>query len=561
MALDEAGTSLSGSQANTLRILSVSASCVSIVAGLIAFYLYISMRTKVFRHHLILLLLMFDFGKAVVLLWYPARVLLVPSAYDNVNFCEVVGFFTSTFIEGADIAILALAIHTALLIFKKYTGTEGGLYKYRYYVYAINFLLPLVMASLAFVDNGRFSYTPLITWCYLPIHPVWFRLVLSWIPRYLVLTSILAIYLSIYIYVKLEYRKVVKAYSQSQTYINTSEKTHVSIFSRVINMFRSSPSPENTSPREPFSAKKLMVGIVSPVCRFLSNFPGLSCLEPSRLFEDAAANPNDLDMAIRSFQKDTMANFQARRSMIERQIQTIFLYPIAYLFLWAAPFAAHMIQYKQDLKHTTVFWISCAASFMQPFNCTVDTLVFCIRERPWVDREERIFTRSNAEWIKSHLWRLIFCASNEHRRKSVSESNPSITPQDNSTFEINNTQSKDNAYDPSSLNQFSSFDADIERFASKNQITSQVRKPSKLMLAVLSSKTDSSEDTWAVSRATPMSNTPSHKLSMSHTFTTLRQQDDLFTFSEHHDEHGDQHSEDQTSDDGSGEIDLLEFLR
>ena len=120
------------------------------------------MRKKVFRHHLILLLLMCDFCKAVVLLSYPARVLLVPPAYDNINFCQVAGFFTSAFIEGADLAVLALAIHTALLIFRKQAARseEGGLYQYRYYIYAINFLLPILMAALAFVAQNQVVRTP-----------------------------------------------------------------------------------------------------------------------------------------------------------------------------------------------------------------------------------------------------------------------------------------------------------------------------------------------------------------------------------------------------------------
>ena len=62
----------------------------------------------VFRHQLIFFLLFFDLLKACILLLYPTRILTHSSAYYNHNFCQVVGFFTATAIEGADIAILHL---------------------------------------------------------------------------------------------------------------------------------------------------------------------------------------------------------------------------------------------------------------------------------------------------------------------------------------------------------------------------------------------------------------------------------------------------------------------
>lgn len=496
------------------------------------------MKVKVFRHHLICLLLLFDFGKAVVLLWYPARVLLVPSAYNNVNFCEVVGFFTSSFIEGADIAVLVLAIHTALLIFKKYTGTEGGLYKYRNYVYGINFFLPLIAASLAFIDKGRHSYKPLITWCYLPVRPLWYRLVLSWVPRYIVLGSILVIYLSIYFYVKFEYRKVVNAYKQSQSYITkTNDNSNLSLFARFKNMFKTSTTRDNASHKTHFSAKRCAIRVASRMCQFLSNFPGLSFLEPQNLFHENKSNPQNMEMAIQGFQKDAMANFQARRSMIERQIRTIFLYPIAYLLLWIAPFATHILQYRTDAKHSTVYWISCIAAFMQPFNCTVDTLVFCIRERPWLDHEEVIFTRKNAEIIKSWLSHLVPCVSNKHTEQESSQTGNDSNPQDD-TFDNNKTDK--HIYDTSPPDEFASFEADIERYAAiKKQnadnhgVNESTARPSRLdssshMVSVLSSQTNYSSDPWAHSRPIPTASTHQQTWGVSITPTTLHEQDDMF---------------------------------
>jgi G protein-coupled receptor GPR1 len=362
-----------------LRALSVTASCLSIVFGLVGLYLYVSMKRKVFRHHLILLLLLFDFGKAVVLLWYPARVLTVSLAYDNTNFCDVVGFFTSVFIEGADLAVLALAIHTALLVFKKYNGPEGGLYKYRYWVYGFNILFPLVMASLVFIDHGRKAYQPYITWCYLPVRPVWYRLWLSWIPRWIIIVAIISIYVSIYVYIKLQYREVVKNFKQSQEY--APKVPHKNIFKRIGHI----------------------------MINFLANFPGFAFLEmggspatrENRENSSSTIDPNDARVsAIAEFQRQSIIKFEIRRNVIERQVRSIFVYPVAYIFLWLAPFGLQCVQFNFEFEHGTVFWLAAAAAFMQPFNCVVDTVAFCIRERPWKVHEEKIFTRENGDWVK-----------------------------------------------------------------------------------------------------------------------------------------------------------------
>lgn len=468
-----------------MRSLSVTASCLSIAAGLVAFYLYVSMRVKVFRHHLILLLLMFDFGKALVLLWYPARVLLVPSAYNNVNFCDVVGFFTSAFIEGADMAVLALAIHTALLIFMKSNGKEGGLYRYRYYVYAINILIPLIMAALAFADSGRSSYAPLITWCYLPIKPRWLRLALSWVPRYSIFIAIIAIYVSIYIYVKLEYQKVMKEYKKSQTYLEEDSNTNTGGMLTINDLMDPAEKPSNNVVQQSksesylrnsegkFSLRKPAKFLMHSVLRFISYFPGFSFLEPSRLFSSDVQNNEMLDarsLAIREFQKDTLAKFQARRNNIERQIRSIFVYPVAYVFLWMAPFAVHILQYNYELHHGPVYWIGAIAAWMQPFNCVVDTVAFCIREKPWRDRKERIFTHGNLYWLRNKFCCCCYTSrvrtpqnkqfqnTTRHDRFNSSESTTVST-----SSHINEMNETPN-YKPNAL---TSFDNDLERFASQ----------------------------------------------------------------------------------------------
>lgn len=77
--------------------------------------------------------------------------------------------------------------------------SEGGLVEYSKYVFACIMCIPLLTASLAFVNPDR-GYVVAGAFCALPIRPFWYRLALAWIPRYLIATTIVT--LSIFIEVK-----------------------------------------------------------------------------------------------------------------------------------------------------------------------------------------------------------------------------------------------------------------------------------------------------------------------------------------------------------------------
>jgi len=76
-----------------------------------------------------------------------------------------------------------------------------GLYRYRWLIYTVWLVLPAFDASLAFVQKGGHAYLYQGTVCSLPIRPFWFRLALSWIPRYLIVIYVLYVALRIYLHV------------------------------------------------------------------------------------------------------------------------------------------------------------------------------------------------------------------------------------------------------------------------------------------------------------------------------------------------------------------------
>jgi hypothetical protein len=107
----------------------------------------------------------------------------------------------------ADMAILFISTHMALQIFPMSNSILGhdGLYRVRYYVFALWVLVPLTFASLAFI-NSYGGYQAQGAWCWLPLRPFWYRLALSYIPLYLVWIYIMGVAIKIYMHVGYEFR-------------------------------------------------------------------------------------------------------------------------------------------------------------------------------------------------------------------------------------------------------------------------------------------------------------------------------------------------------------------
>jgi hypothetical protein len=122
----------------------------------------------------------------------------------------------------SDYAVLVIAIHGALQIFRPAArGTSDGLFDYRSYIFSAGFVLPGILAGLAFLNPGP-AYESLGAFCQLPIRPFWYRNALSWIPRYIIGIVIIALAGSIYAYVGCEFRSYANLSQSIQTPITTT---------------------------------------------------------------------------------------------------------------------------------------------------------------------------------------------------------------------------------------------------------------------------------------------------------------------------------------------------
>lgn len=226
---DASTTSWTPQQNRAVLIAGLTCACFSVLTTLLTLRWFILMKRS-FRHKLIMFLICSDTFKALWYFLFPVVVFSRGPVSSSSAFCQASGFFLSVGIEASDFAILMIALHSILYIFHPpaSSGDHGGLYRYRRWIYPVWIALPVIVASLAFINNGD-AYTTSGTFCYLPRRPFWYRLALSWIPRYFIMLVIFAMYTAVYVYVTLKFRSFGNLQDSESQYSSTTQSRHSSV--------------------------------------------------------------------------------------------------------------------------------------------------------------------------------------------------------------------------------------------------------------------------------------------------------------------------------------------
>jgi len=91
-----------------------------------------------------------------------------------------------------------------------------GLNPLRLYVNAFLAVAPFFLAGLAFINpRGAYEYNAGV--CWLPIQPVWYRLALSWIPRYMIFITIIVLSFTVYFHVGKQFASFQQVWSSSRS--------------------------------------------------------------------------------------------------------------------------------------------------------------------------------------------------------------------------------------------------------------------------------------------------------------------------------------------------------
>ncbi|KAK9325513.1 G protein-coupled glucose receptor regulating Gpa2-domain-containing protein [Lipomyces orientalis] len=401
-----------------IRIISFATSALSIVSCLLAFFWLYRMQRRVFRHTLIFLLIFFDFLRAIILFWYPIRLWYTGEDSIGPHACQADGFFAALSIEASDFGALVIAVHTLMFIMYPQVGSSsaykyGGLYRYRRIVYLFWAAFAILFASLPFVktssvpdhpvtthDTAGLGYIQLLTWCYLPVQPIWYRLVLAWIPRYLVLISICIIYVRLYIYVRKILRAVDNVYTRSPETPRPDAVTAIeaSQGQRQIDIEKQRAFDEPVAPNfdlaiSPLDSLPLSSNIHLPsgsTSPSVSQSLGNDRSGASRHAQGQFVTPRYLN----NVQMESTAR-DRQRAFIERQVKYLLLYPIFYVIMWAAPFVSQCLMYSPYFVENPVVWLGYLTACMYAISGLLNTVIFAIRETPW-RRERRLSETMNS---------------------------------------------------------------------------------------------------------------------------------------------------------------------
>lgn len=245
--------------------------------------------------------------------------------------------------------------------------------------------MPGLLAGLAFLNPQNRGYDSFVCWCYLPQRPVWSRFVLSWVPRYCILVVIIGIYCAIYFHVIREFKllggvfttmhkrsKLVPAHSYQEERPSFFAALKF-LFDRVKEFF----IPELVLPEEDEEKQRH---------------------NQQAQQEQVQQQAYDLE-----FHRQNLENFRKRQKIIKKQMKSIFVYPLAYIFLWLFPFILHITQVNYEIHHKPIYWLNCMGAFMQPLSGFVDSLVFFYRERPWQHTIMKNFEREYGALLSESL--------------------------------------------------------------------------------------------------------------------------------------------------------------
>ena len=252
-----------------------------------------------------------------------------------------------------------MAIHTALTIFaSRKANSQTGLYRYRWGAYTCWAIFSILLASLAFV-NPISPYLSQGTFCYLPSRPIWYRLALSWIPRYLILCTILGIYLAVYLYTKTKFGDFDARFSSDSSvsedttlHSHTERQPSWPMPSLVGDdgLERAEPITEMSSPimdspiASPIGSPRVKeVEISLSMTKSYEPVSGPPARPTNRTPTLLEALRDSSLVAVANKRVETSANAALRQhhKAIERQLRYLFVYPLVYLAMWIPPFVNH----------------------------------------------------------------------------------------------------------------------------------------------------------------------------------------------------------------------------
>lgn len=261
----------------------------------------------------------------------------------------------------SDLSVLAIAIHGAMQVYRPTVDTHDphyGLNPYRHYINTILLVVPLALASLAFINSDE-GYTSGGAVCWLPVRPIWYRLGLSWIPRYIIFVVIVVVETAVYMHVRHQMAGF------DQAWKNTSKRS----LGRMPPTQGRSPPPVVWG--DPFSFPKPVEDIVR--------------LPSHDTINKATSQLGQLETEVdRAHSTGMMFGvMDARRETMLKQMRLTFVYPVIYIALWVIPCVLHSMLFSDRFATDPPMVLGSLSILSIASMGFANAICFLIRERPW----------------------------------------------------------------------------------------------------------------------------------------------------------------------------------
>jgi hypothetical protein len=337
-----------------------------------------------------------------------------------------------------------MALHSAVEVFYPSTlVSSDGLYPWRRYVYVGALIVPVSMSALAFI-NPNSGYWVMGSYCMLPIRPFWYRLALSWIPRYIIVLLIIGLAIAIYTHVGFEFRRYsIASESMKASFMDRADTAPPAMQRRRDDDRRASSMahdivsanrpmsprittgeiikpgqtslhqperavslPETTTPTSPRlgMARPTLLPVPSGSSGTVSPTHPLSLLDVNEgqhggsITHDASHQAQSID-----------AQVARQRRFISRQLRLLFIYPLTYTLIWLIPFIQHCTFYQDKWAEYPMYPLRVANMLCLTLMGFVDCVIFSMREKPWrsIDNSDGTFwgslvLRRPFDWKEDH---------------------------------------------------------------------------------------------------------------------------------------------------------------
>ncbi|KAF2813316.1 uncharacterized protein BDZ99DRAFT_382497 [Mytilinidion resinicola] len=283
---------------HTLNIVILIVGIISAVGAgwiVVSFILFRSVRT--FRHQLILGLAISDFLMAVNFMSSSAVNISghIISEKPQEKFCDFNGFMTQVFVVQTDYWVLLIAVCTFFIV-ANYKRQSQWVQEHRIILWCLPWGFSILWAALGM---GLIGYGDIGAWCWFTSDKT--RLLVNFIPRWLIIIAILALYARLYLLI---------------------HKAH--------NRFHSFDHPSGSIERtlEPEASSVSSTARIGKPATIFSSTPT----------RDSESSP-DADPPLR-----LMTHTRGPNPVLKKMAYQMMMYPIVYMIIWTIPTAVRIYQ-------------------------------------------------------------------------------------------------------------------------------------------------------------------------------------------------------------------------